>query len=102
MSHFFSSITWYHNFICSGVPSFDLGVCEQLLESKTGYDVHMHRQTSKSDRKTSLLTPFMPSRKNSISKGLAGTTYMNRLPSPKTPPISEVTSEAETDTLRIT
>ena len=80
-----------------GVPSFDLGVCEQLMESKTGYDIHMHRQTSKSDRKLS----FLPSRKNSISKGLAGTTYVNRLPSPRTPPsIAEVASP-DTETLRL-
>ena len=96
----------------SGIPSFDLGVCEQLMESKTGYDIHM-RQSSKDDRKRSLLNPFAPSRKNSISKGLAGTAYMNRLPSPKgslspskTPPIPEVTTPTTpvtyTDTLRLT
>ena len=83
-----------------------MGVCEELMETKTGYDIHMHRNPSKGDRKTSLLNPFGPSRKNSVSKGLASTTYMNRLPSPKTPPIPEVTAPQTpvtyTDTLRLT
>ena len=75
------------------------------METKTGYDIHMHRNPS-GGRKTSLLNPFGPSRKNSVSKGLASTTFMNRLPSPKTPPIPEVTAPQtpvhNTDTLRLT
>ena len=73
----------YNNTLCLGLPSFDLGVCEQLMGSKS-IDDNKTRST-KGIRKPSYFRAVP--RKLSISTGLQGTTFVEKIASPKSAPI---------------
>ena len=73
----------YDNAIPLGLPSFDLGVCEQLMGSKM-IDDNKTRST-KGIRKPSYFRAVP--RKLSISTGLQGTTFVEKIASPKSAPI---------------
>ena len=79
--------------IVSGVPSFDLGVCEQLIGTKVAYDSKL--STSK---RPSMFRSV--SRKYSVSGGLESTRFVDKVPNPTTPPIPEVNLPHEDNTLR--
>ena len=73
----------YNHAIPLGLPSFDLGVCEQLMGSKM-IDDNKTRST-KGIRKPSYFRAVP--RKLSISTGLQGTTFVEKIASPKSAPI---------------
>ena len=73
----------YYIAISLGLPSFDLGVCEQLMGSKM-IDDNKTRST-KGIRKPSYFRAVP--RKLSISTGLQGTTFVEKIASPKSAPI---------------